>query len=101
VRLLDNRIFRLLMMPTRASLKVASVAVQTFLRTVSRVVGSAVIKDIVGQVRNVCQRRVPADAGAQCFDVLAFECGDLTEVGEIVVEGGEAATWVDRPRFRR
>ncbi len=51
VRLLDNRIFRLLMMPTRASLKVASVAVQTFLRTVSRVVGSAVIKDIVAFFR--------------------------------------------------
>src|SRR5204863_8181166 len=50
-RLLDNRIFRLLMMPTRASLKVASVAVQTFLRTVSRVVGSAVIKDIVAFFR--------------------------------------------------
>jgi anion-transporting ArsA/GET3 family ATPase len=51
VRLLDNRIFRLLMMPTRASLKVASVAVQTFLKTVARVVGSEVIKDIVAFFR--------------------------------------------------
>ena len=33
LRLLDNRIFRTLMMPTRAYLRVASVAVQTFLRT--------------------------------------------------------------------
>ena len=41
-RLLDNRIFRLLMMPTRAYLRVASVAVQTFLRTVAQVVGSEV-----------------------------------------------------------
>jgi anion-transporting ArsA/GET3 family ATPase len=50
-RLLDNRIFRLLMMPTRASLKVASVAVQTFLRTVARVVGSEVINDVVAFFR--------------------------------------------------
>ena len=42
LRMLDNRIFRLLMMPTRAYLRVASVAVQTFLRTVARVVGSEV-----------------------------------------------------------
>ncbi|MDQ1481923.1 MAG: hypothetical protein QOI44_2784 [Actinomycetota bacterium] len=51
VRLLDNRIFRMLMMPTRAYLKVASVAVQTFLRTVSRVVGSEVIDDVVAFFR--------------------------------------------------
>ena len=36
MRLLDNRIFRLLMMPTRAYLKVASAAVRTFLRTVAQ-----------------------------------------------------------------
>ena len=51
VRLLDNRIFRMLMMPTRAYLKVASVAVQTFLRTVSKVVGSEVIDDVVAFFR--------------------------------------------------
>ncbi|MCU1467598.1 MAG: oxyanion-translocating ATPase [Actinomycetia bacterium] len=50
-RLLDNRVFRLLMMPTRAYLRVASVAVQTFLRTVSRVVGSEVIEDVVAFFR--------------------------------------------------
>jgi anion-transporting ArsA/GET3 family ATPase len=50
-RLLDNRIFRLLMMPTRATMKVASVAVQTFLRTVARVVGSEVIEDVVAFFR--------------------------------------------------
>ena len=50
-RLLDNRIFRLLMMPTRAYLKVASVAVRTFLRTVSKVVGSEVIEDVVAFFR--------------------------------------------------
>jgi anion-transporting ArsA/GET3 family ATPase len=51
LRMLDNRIFRLLMMPTRAYLKVASIAVQTFLRTVSRVVGSEVVNDIVAFFR--------------------------------------------------
>jgi anion-transporting ArsA/GET3 family ATPase len=50
-RLLDNRVFRLLMMPTRAYLRVASVAVQTFLRTVARVVGSEVIEDVVAFFR--------------------------------------------------
>ena len=50
-RLLDNRIFRLLMMPTRAYLRVASVAVQTFLRTVARVVGSEVVEDVVAFFR--------------------------------------------------
>jgi len=39
------------MMPTRAYLRVASVAVQTFLRTVSRVVGSEVIDDVVAFFR--------------------------------------------------
>ncbi len=51
IRLLDNRVFRLLMMPTRAYLRIASVAVQTFLRTVARVVGSEVIDDIVAFFR--------------------------------------------------
>jgi anion-transporting ArsA/GET3 family ATPase len=51
LRLLDNRIFGLLMMPTRAYLKVASVAVQTFLRTVSRVVGSEAIDDVIAFFR--------------------------------------------------
>src|SRR5256886_10802217 len=34
-RFLDNRIFRILMMPTRAYLKAVNVATQAFLRTVS------------------------------------------------------------------
>jgi anion-transporting ArsA/GET3 family ATPase len=46
-RLLDNRIFRLLMMPTRAYLRAVSAGVQAFLRTVSKVVGSEVINDVV------------------------------------------------------
>jgi anion-transporting ArsA/GET3 family ATPase len=46
-RFLDNRIFRLLMMPTRAYLRAVSVATQAFLRTVSKVVGSDVVRDAV------------------------------------------------------
>ena len=50
-RLLDNRIFRFLMVPTRTYLRVAGVAVQAFLRTISKVVGTAVIDDIVAFFR--------------------------------------------------
>ncbi|HVE47608.1 MAG TPA: ArsA-related P-loop ATPase [Acidimicrobiales bacterium] len=46
-RFLDNRVFRMVVMPTRAYLKAVSVATQAFLRTVSRVVGSEVIADAV------------------------------------------------------
>ncbi len=51
MRLLDNHIFRLLMMPTRAYLRVASVAVQVFLRTISKVVGTEVVEDVVAFFR--------------------------------------------------
>jgi anion-transporting ArsA/GET3 family ATPase len=50
-RLLDNRIFRFLMVPTRTYLRVAGVAVQAFLRTISKVVGTAVIDDVVAFFR--------------------------------------------------
>ncbi|MCC6339482.1 MAG: ArsA family ATPase [Acidimicrobiia bacterium] len=50
-RLLDNRIFRLLMMPTRAYMKAVSAGVQRFLRIVARVVGSEVIDDVVAFLR--------------------------------------------------
>jgi anion-transporting ArsA/GET3 family ATPase len=51
IRLLDNRVFRLLMMPTRAYLRVASAAVQTFLRRVTRVIGAEVVDDVVAFFR--------------------------------------------------
>ncbi|HEV2309688.1 MAG TPA: ArsA-related P-loop ATPase [Acidimicrobiia bacterium] len=50
-RLLDNRIFRFLMMPTRTYLRVASSAVQRFLRTVGKVIGADVLDDIVAFFR--------------------------------------------------
>ncbi|MDQ1373962.1 MAG: hypothetical protein QOJ09_1300, partial [Actinomycetota bacterium] len=46
-RLLDNRVFRLLIMPTRAYVKAVSFATQAFLRTVSKVVGGQVVSDAV------------------------------------------------------
>ncbi len=46
-RFLDNRVFKLLMMPTRAYLKAVSLATQTFLRTISKVVGGEVVADAV------------------------------------------------------
>jgi anion-transporting ArsA/GET3 family ATPase len=46
-RFLDNRVFRLLMMPTRAYLRAVSIATQAFLRTVAKVVGGEVVADAV------------------------------------------------------
>jgi anion-transporting ArsA/GET3 family ATPase len=50
-RLLDNRIFRLLTAPTRTTLHVTGLAVQAFLRTVSRVVGSEAVDGVVAFFR--------------------------------------------------
>lgn len=50
-RFLDNRIFRLLMTPTRAYLRAVSFATQAFLRTISKVVGSEVVADAVAFFR--------------------------------------------------
>ena len=50
-RLLDNRIFRFLMVPARAGLRVAGVAVQAFFRAVGKVVGAEVIEDVVAFFR--------------------------------------------------
>lgn len=47
LRFLNNRIFRLLMMPTRASLRAVGVATQMLLRTISKVVGGAMVTDAV------------------------------------------------------
>jgi anion-transporting ArsA/GET3 family ATPase len=47
LRFLNNRIFRVLMMPTRAGIRAVGVATQMFLRTISKVVGGAVVTDAV------------------------------------------------------
>jgi anion-transporting ArsA/GET3 family ATPase len=51
LRLFENRLFRVMMMPTRASMKIAGVALQTLLRTLSKVVGREVIDDVIAFFR--------------------------------------------------
>ena len=46
-RFLDNRVFRVLVLPTRAYLRAVGLATQAFLRTVSKVVGAEVVADAV------------------------------------------------------
>jgi anion-transporting ArsA/GET3 family ATPase len=46
-RLLNNRLFRLVMAPTRASFRVANFALQAFFRSVSKIVGKEVVEDLV------------------------------------------------------
>ena len=50
-RMLDNRIFRMLMVPTRRVVRVGTVAAQAFLRTISRVVGTEAVDDVVSFFR--------------------------------------------------
>ncbi|MBI5089025.1 MAG: ArsA family ATPase, partial [Actinobacteria bacterium] len=46
-RFLDHPLFKLLMMPTRRSLKVLNVAAQPMLRTIGKVVGGSVLADAI------------------------------------------------------
>ena len=46
-RFLDNRLFRLLMLPARTGFRAVNVATQAFLRTVGKVVGADVVSDAV------------------------------------------------------
>lgn len=50
-RFLENRVFRLLLMPGRASMKALSVATQALLRTISRVAGGEIVEDAVAFFR--------------------------------------------------
>jgi len=50
-RLLDNRVFRMLMVPTRGVVRVGGVAAAAFLKTISRVVGSEAVDDLVAFFR--------------------------------------------------
>lgn len=51
LRLLENKVFRALMAPTKTYLKVVNAATQTLLRTVARTLGSDVIDDVVAFFR--------------------------------------------------
>ena len=48
---LENRVFRLLLMPTRAYLKAMTLAANALLRTISRVAGSEIVDDAVAFFR--------------------------------------------------
>jgi anion-transporting ArsA/GET3 family ATPase len=50
-RFLENRVFRLLLMPGRASVKAFSIATQALLRTISRVAGGEVVEDAIAFFR--------------------------------------------------
>jgi anion-transporting ArsA/GET3 family ATPase len=46
-RLLEHRLFRFVIAPTRAYLKAVNVAAQAFLKTIGRVVGTEVVRDVI------------------------------------------------------
>ncbi|MEZ5217407.1 MAG: ArsA-related P-loop ATPase [Ilumatobacteraceae bacterium] len=46
-RFLDHRLYRALMLPTKLGLRVVNAAAQAMLRTISKVVGGAVIADVI------------------------------------------------------
>jgi anion-transporting ArsA/GET3 family ATPase len=48
---LENRVFRLVLMPTRAYMKAMTIAAQALLRTISRVAGSEIVEDAVAFFR--------------------------------------------------
>jgi anion-transporting ArsA/GET3 family ATPase len=84
-RFLDNRIFRLLMLPTRVGLKAVNVAAQTFLRTVSRVVGGDVVTDAI--------------AFFQAFEGMEDGFRDRAQrVLDLLAEPGTAFVLVSSPR---
>ena len=51
IRLLDNRVFKILMVPARRGFRVATAALHAFVRQVGRVIGTAVIDDIISFFR--------------------------------------------------
>ena len=51
-RLLDNRVFRLLMTPTRAGLRAFELGAQLMLRTIAKVAGGQVVADTIGFSRS-------------------------------------------------
>ena len=84
-RFLDNRVFRLLMTPTRAGLRAIGVATQMFLRTISRVVGGAIVTDTV--------------AFFAAFEGMEQGFRDrAAKVEELLVDGKTAFVVVSSPR---
>jgi anion-transporting ArsA/GET3 family ATPase len=51
IRLLDNRVFRVMMAPARGAMRIATAALHAFVRQVGRVVGTGVVDDIISFFR--------------------------------------------------
>ena len=51
IRLLDNRVFRVMMAPARGAMRLATAALHAFVRQVGRVVGTGVVDDIISFFR--------------------------------------------------
>jgi anion-transporting ArsA/GET3 family ATPase len=84
-RLLDNRLFRLVITPGRAGLRLVAAGLQRFLRTVAKVVGAEVIDDVVAFFR--------AFEGME--DGFRARAG---EVLELLADPGTAFVLVTSPR---
>jgi anion-transporting ArsA/GET3 family ATPase len=84
-RLLDNRIFRLLIVPSRTYLRLAGAAVQRFVRTVGKVIGTEVLDDIVAFFRAF-------EGMEQGFRERAVR------VGELLAEDSTAFVLITSPR---
>lgn len=78
VRFLDNRVFRMVMTPTKAYLRAAGVATRSVLRTMSKVVGSEVVDDVVDffqafeGMEEGFRTRAAGVTGLLCSPVTAF-----------------------------
>jgi len=84
-RFLDNRVFRLLMLPARTGFKFVNVATQALLRSVSGVVGSEVVGDAV--------------AFFQAFEGMEDGFRERARlVGELLADSGTAFVLVTAPR---
>ncbi len=73
IRLLDNRVFRILMFPARKGFRVASAAMHAFVRQVGRVIGTAVVDDIISFFRAFEGMEVGIRARADAVRVLLRE----------------------------
>jgi anion-transporting ArsA/GET3 family ATPase len=84
-RFLDNRVFRLLMTPTRAGLRAIGLATQMFLRATSKAVGGAIVADAV--------------AFFEAFEGMEQGFRDrAAKVEELLVDGTTAFVLVSSPR---
>jgi anion-transporting ArsA/GET3 family ATPase len=94
-RFLNNRVFRLLMMPTRAGLRAVNVATQLFLRTISRVVGGEVVADAIAFFTAFeGMEKGFRDRAAQVDDLLTAPSTAYVVVASAHRDAVSEATWL-------